>query len=100
MQANKSVSAGVASVNLSGPLTFDDREGMRELLTMTQDAEVNSVSYDLGGLTAIDSAGIGMLLMANDRFSRAGKSFSIRGATGDVKSSLDLAKVNDLIPSG
>lgn len=46
----------------------------------------------------IDSAGIGMLLLANDRAKKAGKEVRLTGASGHVLKVIQLSKVDEIIP--
>ena len=86
-----------ATVALSGTLTFDDHKTARELMRALTKGDATSVIYDLSKVSAIDSSGIGLLLMANDRLAKASKTMKIRGATGAAARALELAKVGDLV---
>ena len=86
-----------AIVNLSGTLTFDDHETARNLMRTLIKGEASSIVYDMSCISAVDSSGIGLLLMANDRLSKASKTLTIRGASGAAARALELAKVGELI---
>jgi anti-sigma B factor antagonist len=98
MQHSISTSGDGAVIALSGTFTFDDHESARALMRQFCEGESRRVVYDLSGVTSIDSSGIGLLLMTNDRLNKASKSFALRGPTGLTERALQLARVGDLIP--
>lgn len=61
-------------------------------------APADTVILDLSALTMIDSAGIGMLIMANDRVIKRGKTLRLRGVTGHVAKVVELSRIEQLIP--
>ena len=83
---------------LSGVLTFDDHETFRGVVTTIVDSPAPTAVLDLAGLTMIDSAGIGMLLLANDRASKQGKQLRLQGVTGHVAKVVELSRLEQLIP--
>lgn len=85
-------------VELHGVLTFDDHERFRELAATVTDGAADTVILDLSALTMIDSAGIGMLIMANDRVIKRGKTLRLRGVTGHVAKVVELSRIEQLIP--
>lgn len=85
-------------VDLAGMLTFDDHERFRELATALADGPAQTAVLDLSGLTMIDSAGIGMLIMTGDRLSRVGKALRLRGVKGQVAKVVELSRIEQLIP--
>jgi anti-anti-sigma factor len=91
------VEKSVTRVRFTGVWTMDEFEPNKTMLAELESAAPACVEYDLTNVPAIDSAGIGMLILANDRFSKAGIAFRITGATGAVAQILDVAKVRDLI---
>jgi anti-anti-sigma factor len=85
-------------IHLTGMLTFDDHETFRSVVTSIVDSEAANVVMDLSGLSMIDSAGIGMLLLANDRAAKLNKQMRLRGVTGHVAKVVELSKIEQLIP--
>ncbi|MBR9824525.1 MAG: STAS domain-containing protein [Alphaproteobacteria bacterium] len=85
------------SIELSGVLTFDDHERFKAVVEAITVAESDGVELDLTGMKMIDSAGIGMLLLANDRAGKAGKTLALRGVTGHVAKVVELSKVDQII---
>lgn len=98
MQYESSTSGSSTTVTITGHIDFDAQRGMRELMKNLQEGDATSVRINLSGVPSIDSAGIGLLLMAHDRLTKAGKSFALTGAAGLAAKALDLARVGDLVP--
>lgn len=84
-------------VNVNGRLSFDDNATFRKLLSDVGQSGSKNVVFDLSQLVAIDSAGLGMLLMAADTSSTEGWKMSIAGATGEVLKMLELTHVNRVV---
>ena len=83
---------------LSGVLSFDDHESFRDVIDQLQAVEQPTIILGLDRLDAIDSAGIGMLLLANDRADRAGKTLHLSGAHGAVQKVISLSQIDRIIP--
>jgi len=88
----------VTTVSISGVLTFDDHERFKGVVKGIVDCGTDRVEIDLGGTKMIDSAGIGMLLLANDRATKAGKKLNLRAVNGHVAKVIELSKVDQIIP--
>lgn len=87
-------------VRLRGRLTFNDHAKLRTLIReMLQDkSAIGSEQYlDMSALEFIDSAGIGMLLIAREELSNAGKRLILRGAQGQVKRVLTVAQLGKIV---
>lgn len=84
-------------VSFTGVWTMDEFEPNKALLEQLEGSGATSVEYDLSGVPAIDSAGIGMLILANDRLGKAGVEFRISGSHGAVAQIFEVAKIGDLI---
>jgi len=86
-----------AQVRMSGRLTFNDHAKLRALIKeMSQNGAKRQV-LDLGSLEFVDSAGIGMLLIAREELSNLDKQFILRKAAGQVKRVLTVAQLGKLI---
>jgi len=85
-------------VALSGVMTFDDHDKFRGVVREITQAEADLIELSLVDLKMIDSAGIGMFLLANDRSKKAGKSLVISGANGHVSKVIELSSIDKLIP--
>lgn len=74
-----------------GKFTFADHEIFREILQRMSVPEVRVVMIDLRDVDFLDSAAMGMLLLARDEASKQKKELSLHGAQGQVKKMFDLA---------
>lgn len=87
-----------AEVTLRGDLTFADHEEFRNVLFALADSSgAQNIIVDVKGLGFIDSAGIGMLIIAHDEAKDRRQQLTIRGAQGQVKAALDIADLKSLI---
>ncbi|WP_029008606.1 STAS domain-containing protein [Azospirillum halopraeferens] len=86
-----------AIVRLRGRLTFNDHAKLRALIReMLQNQAARQV-MDLEGLEFVDSAGIGMLLIAREEMANANKQLVLRSATGQVRRVLTVAQLNKIV---
>ena len=85
-------------VSISGVLTFDDHEPFRKIVTEIVACEPKTVELSLASTKMIDSAGIGMLLLARDKADKAGKTLRLSGVSGHVAKVIELSKIDQLIP--
>jgi len=84
-------------VSISGILTFHDHIEFRKIMTEFSECAPMKIEFSLATMQMIDSAGIGMLLLANDKAGQIGKSLCLTGVTGHVAKIVELAKVDRVI---
>ena len=100
LQLQKSqLTPDVHRIELIGKLMMgnDSRQvewALSELLT----AGVKRVVFDLGKLDAIDSTGVGIIVVCHARLQKAGGNLSIAGAQGIVLETLRMTHVDRLMP--
>lgn len=85
-----------AVVSLSGELTFVDHPVFRTMTTRLMQAKSSPSVIDLAGLQFIDSAGLGMLLVARDEAKRANRALVLRHPAGQVKRMFEISKFETL----
>jgi HptB-dependent secretion and biofilm anti anti-sigma factor len=83
-------------VAFSGDLTFTDHLAFREVADRLAAAPGKKLVIELSGLTFVDSAGLGMLLIARDEATKANRSVVLRGAQGQVQRMFTLTKFDKL----
>jgi len=94
MWADVSRHEGVAHVHLRGDVTFESRQSFAEVhYPLLRDTSVCVVHVDFSAVTAVDNAGLGLLMLLNDRAARAKKWVALSNASGRV---LDLFRVADM----
>lgn len=81
-------------VALCGRLTFAQHGAFRDVVARLDDLG-EAVVLDLAEVDFIDSAGLGMLLVAREQVARRGGRISLCNATGQVGRMLALAKFGD-----
>ena len=85
-----------STVAVSGDLTFTDHVAFREIVDRLANSRSKTVVIDVSELKFIDSAGLGMLLIAREEAAKAGRSLVLRGAQGQVSRMFGLTKFDQL----
>lgn len=85
-------------VKLSGELTFACYRQFQEIMKSATSAGKKACVIDLSSVETIDSAGIGMLLFANDETRQTDIALSLRGPQGAVKTVLEHTRIDEVIP--
>lgn len=85
-----------ASVTLSGQLTFPDAKKFKDILDLTTDNSIKSISLDFIEITFIDSSGLGMLLLLRDDCKTNNKNLTIYSPQGQVEKMFRVSKFYDL----
>lgn len=83
--------------SLSGDLSFADHGRFREVLDRINKSESKTVVLDIHRVSSIDSAGIGMLLIAAEQAGLRKQKFSVDKPTGQVERIIDLADLGKVI---
>jgi anti-anti-sigma factor len=86
-----------ALVRMTGRLTFNDHVKLRALIREMLQNTAKRQILDLTNLEFVDSAGIGMLLIAREELSNLDKHFILRKAGGQVKRVLTVAQLGKLM---
>ncbi|MCR6631715.1 MAG: STAS domain-containing protein [Magnetospirillum sp.] len=95
MHATVETADDAAVVYLDGRLTFAENGAFRQVVEELQQVDHSQVVIDLSRLDFIDSAGLGMLLVARDLVAAHGGGVALRHAAGQVGRMLHLAKFGD-----
>lgn len=95
MHAQFDTTVTTATVRLSGQLTFAENGAFRRVVEDLEQSGRGEVVIDLGPLAFIDSAGMGMLLVARDLTAARGGRVVLSNAGGQVARMLRLAKFGD-----
>ena len=86
-----------AQGRVTGRLTFNDHSKLRALIKEMLNNGAKRQVLDLSSLEFVDSAGIGMLLIAREELAGQDKQFVLRKAGGQVKRVLTVAQLGKLI---
>lgn len=83
--------------SLTGRLEFTDHDRLRDIVALLEEPGSNRFVLDVSGLEFIDSAGLGMLLILQEEAEVRNIRLVVRGPRNDVKRSMDLAKINEIV---
>tara|TARA_E500000318_G_C3501545_1_gene188548 strand:+ start:582 stop:887 length:306 start_codon:yes stop_codon:yes gene_type:complete len=87
---------GTATVELSGRFTFGDHSSFRKLIEEMRTHQAETHVLDVAAIEFIDSAGLGMLLLARDEGEKSNTAVILKGAQGQVKRMLEVARFDTL----
>lgn len=97
MEYSFSNEGGQRELSLRGRLVFTDHEAFRGIVAQLGQPGPSTCSVDLSGLEAIDSAGLGLLMLVNDAAKENNITVTLRGARDQVKRMLELTKITEVI---
>jgi anti-anti-sigma factor len=83
-------------VSMTGEFTFADHPAFQGILKQLNDGRGRPVVFDMTGLDFIDSAGLGMLILARDEAKKLGSAIRLRGPQGQVKRIFAVTKFDAL----
>ncbi len=84
---------GQTTAFLNGRFTFADHQAFRDLLRHIGSTKLDRFVIDLSAVEFLDSAALGMLLVASDACHDAGSSFLVQSPRGQVRRTLDIAEM-------
>lgn len=87
---------GEAVLHLRGELVLSDRDSFDGVAKEALKPGVAALVVDLSGLEYMDSAGLGMLLTLREQSENLGVNVALRGAGGEVRELLELARFDTL----
>lgn len=94
----KTTNTGDATeVRLTGRLEFTDHDKLHELVDLLGQTSTRRFVLDLSVLEFVDSAGLGMLLILQEEAESREMKMVIRGPVGDVRRSIELARLSEII---
>lgn len=80
----------------SGSFTFRDHDTFFEIVSLIKSAEDKKIVFNLTECEFIDSAGLGMFVIAHDEASSKSVKLSIKGVQGKVKDVMYAARFDSL----
>ncbi len=83
--------------HLTGRLEFTDHDRLRDIVALLDGPNLRRFVVDVSGLDFIDSAGLGMILILQEEAEQKNIKLVVRGPRGDVKRSIDLAKIGEIV---
>lgn len=80
----------------SGSFTFRDHDSFFEIISLIKSKKVHKIIFNLTDCDFIDSAALGMFVIAHDEASSHGVRLSIKGVQGKVKDVMYAARFDSL----
>ena len=93
---SKQSSADGTVIALEGAFTFKDHHSFRTLLNDLNASPGRRHALDLSLLEFLDSAALGMLLIADDEAKAGGWTLTLRKPSGDVAKLMELSSMESL----
>lgn len=82
---------------IEGELTFNHQDSFRTMLDEMVARTASDVVLDLSKIEFIDSSGMGMLLLAQERADETGKAMKVCGIHGQVQKMVELASLHEVL---
>ena len=92
MEIQTRLENGVYSVTMQGKFIFTDNQQFRPILEKLGDPAILQVVLLMEKVDFVDSAALGMLLLAHDEAVKYQKTLSLRGVNGQVKRIFEMAR--------
>ncbi|MBE7637718.1 STAS domain-containing protein [Sneathiella sp. P13V-1] len=97
MKSTTSTTNGGLTIALSERLTFEDHDAFREILNSIKSTDQNQCALDLSQLKAVDSAGLGMLMIAFETAEKNNIKFALVSPNGQVKRLLEISEFDKVM---
>ena len=81
---------------VSGSFTVRDHDTFFEIVSLIKSAQDKKIVFNMGECDFIDSAALGMFVIAHDEASSKGVALSIKGVKGKVKDVMYAARFDSL----
>ncbi|MCC6141021.1 MAG: STAS domain-containing protein [Nitrospira sp.] len=86
-------------IDITGQFNFGTRKEFTAALEKVKQAGSGHVILNFKGVAFVDSAAIGLLALAAQQFKNINRNLSLVGAQGTVKQVLNLAHIEQMIPT-
>lgn len=96
MNSKNQFSESASVVTLHGRFTFDSHKDFRNAFSEHLTSKSREITIDFSAVDYMDSAALGMLLLARERASDQGKTVTLINCRGTVKAVLDIANFQRL----
>jgi len=97
MRDSVTTTSGLLKISLADKLTFEDHDNFRELLKLVSNNDHQRCEFDLAELHAIDSAGLGMLMIAYETAQKVGMKFTLARPSGQVERLLGISEFDKVM---
>ncbi|MBR7158707.1 MAG: STAS domain-containing protein [Alphaproteobacteria bacterium] len=83
-------------IEINGTFTFRDHDKFFEIISEIEKQQGGKIAFNMAGCDFIDSAALGMLVIASDEASVRHISLAIKNANGKVKDLMMIARFETL----
>ncbi len=83
-------------IAIQGSFTFRDHDRFFEVVSLIKSSKDKKIVFNLSGCDFIDSAALGMFVIASDEASAKDMTLSIHSATGKVRDVMFAARFDNL----
>ncbi|MDR6771889.1 STAS domain-containing protein [Azospirillum sp. BE72] len=91
-------SGSLRELELRGQMTFEADGGFREIMAGWEAGGVADCVLNLAAVDYIDSAGLGLLVLANNAARRTGVTFRLKHPRGQVRELIENSEFHTIIP--
>lgn len=91
-------SGGVRELELRGQITFEADAGFRDILAEWEKGGVAECVLNLSAVEYMDSAGLGLLVLANNAAKRTGVVLRLKHPRGQVRELIEISEFHTIIP--
>lgn len=92
----ENLGSGNCNIKLDGRFTFSDHENFKDILSLIKDVSSKKVVFDLNALNFVDSAALGMFLIAREEAGKNDTEIAIKNINNDVEKMFRISKFNEL----
>lgn len=89
---------GVREIDLRGQLTFEANDDFRKIIEGMGKDRIQECVLNLGALDFIDSAGLGLLVLANNTANRSQVRLKLKNPKGQVREMIEISEFHTIIP--
>lgn len=82
--------------NIKGKFVFSDHIEFKHIIQEMDREDVHNIRLNLGGVEFIDSAALGLLLMAKDKSDKLSKQVILENPAGQVAKMFSISKFDDI----
>jgi anti-anti-sigma factor len=95
MNFTNTTNGSTCNIAIDGKFTFSDNGSFREIIGLF-DGKQNTFILDFSAVEFVDSAALGMLLLAREEADKRGITLEIRKPQGQVKKMFNVSKFDTL----
>lgn len=96
MDYTHNLSGDMLSLAMRGKFTFTDHEKFRSIIDLIRNSPLKTVAFDFAGVDFIDSAALGMLLIAREEAAKKSINLILANPNGQIAKMFKVSKFDSL----